>query len=124
MYVHANFVSISVVVGVSILSSTLLGLATSAVADSQTQSTFYSAAYFLALLLLSGFLYSLQESAGIVQVLSVFLPLTFALGPLNAWMFGADPIPAISQSLPWLLGQVVLYGALAIRALRFAQRRL
>jgi ABC-type multidrug transport system permease subunit len=118
MHVKSGLVYIIMFLVPALLSPTLLGLALSAMATSQSQAMISSAIYFLALTLLSGFLYPIGESAYVVQALSKLFPLTFVHPVLNAWMFGGYPTPYLTEALYWLSFQCVLYGVLAALAFR------
>jgi ABC-type multidrug transport system permease subunit len=108
----------------ALLSSTLLGLAVSAVANSQPQSMMSSAIYFLALTLLTGFLYPLSQGSALIQGLSKLFPLTFVSPVLNAWMFGAHFSPFLLEAVMWLSFQCVFYGILALLAFLYALRHI
>jgi ABC-type multidrug transport system permease subunit len=96
--------------------STFLGIAVSSTVRSQSQVITASAVCFLALTLLSGFLFPVAESSQTLLFLSKLSPLTFVQPVLDAWMFGAIRIPYRSRAISWLLVQCAFYGTLALVA--------
>lgn len=113
LYIKAGLTALLLFVAPAILASTLLGLAVSAAATSQAQTILAAALYFLCLLVLSGFLYPLEESAAAIRWLSQLFPLTFLLRPLNGWMFGAGLGPGAAADTLRLLALCGFYGGLA-----------
>ncbi len=97
----------------ALLSSTLLGLAISSLANSQSQTMAASASYFFGLTLLTGFYYPIDEGSNLIRALSKLFPLTFLRPSLEAWMFGAQSIPNFAGSVQWLSFQCALFGILA-----------
>jgi ABC-type multidrug transport system permease subunit len=77
---------------VAMITSALLGLAVSTLVRSQQQAHVLSAIYLLGLILLTGFVYPLEQAAWMVRAVSWVFPLTMLVRPLDAWLSrGADP---------------------------------
>jgi ABC-type polysaccharide/polyol phosphate export permease len=118
IYVKSKLILIALALLPAIFSASLLGLAISAALTSQLQAVLSASVYFLALTLLSGFLYPISESSKLIQGLSKLFPLTFVLPMLKAWMFGASPILYLSEVIIWPSLQCVFFGILAVLVFR------
>ena len=108
---------------VGAVASGALGLTVSSLATSQSLAILSVGIYFLALILISGFIFPIQEGSVLIRVLAHLLPLTFILPELRSWMFGAGSAVLKLDSLAWLSGQAVVYGALAALAFGRLLRR-
>ncbi len=104
--------------------STCLGLFTAIVARHQSQVYIFVALYFLALVLLSGFLFPLESAAPIIRMGSYASPLTFSDKILNMWLFfGVGPLTD-GPDIIYLIGQCVFVTALLTIGVRFARGRI
>lgn len=75
----------------AIVAATFQGMAVSTFVRSQLHAHLVSAAYLVALIMLTGFSLALDEAAPIVQWISRVFPLTFSMESFAAWMtFGSD----------------------------------
>jgi ABC-type Na+ efflux pump permease subunit len=113
LYVKAGVTWFSLLLLLPMLSSAFLGLGVSALSRSQSQTMMAAAVYFFCLLLLSGFLYSIDESAPVVQFVSALFGLTYLLDVVNTWMFGGSVVETLPRPLTALTVQCVAYGAFA-----------
>lgn len=108
----------------AVLSATLFGIAYSALARSQAEATSVSALYFLAMTLLGGLFYSIEESSGLVQALSALFPATYVKPLLRAWTLGIEPVPDLVETASTLWLQVLVFGAIAWGAFRRTLRNI
>jgi ABC-type multidrug transport system permease subunit len=108
----------------ALVSAALLGLAVSAVVKSQSQAIIISAVYFLAMTLLSGFLYPLEEASLAIRAMSKLFPLTFVHPNLKGWIVGLEAPGLISADWAALWLQCLIFGALLVLAIRHALRNL
>lgn len=124
LHVKSGLFEIGIMVLPGIAASAWLGLAVSASAASQSQAMLAAAIYFLALTMLSGFLFPVAEASWVIQRLSNLLPLTFVHPVLQAWMFGDSPLTRMPDNIGWLLTQLTGYGALTAVVYRRLLRRM
>ena len=124
MQVKSGLLAAAALLVPAVLASTFLGLAVSALARSQAQAMLSASIYFLVLLLFSGFVYPLENSAPLVRQAAMLLPLTHILAPFRAWMFGAWSTVAWMPPAGWLVTEALAYGLLAALAFRRMRRRL
>jgi ABC-type multidrug transport system permease subunit len=103
--------------------STGLGLFGTMVARSQSQVYLFAALY-LALVLLSGFLFPLESADPIIRTMSYASPLTFSTKSLEFWLvFGANPLTFWREIL-YLLAQCVFVTVLLTVGVKIARRRI
>lgn len=108
----------------AVLSSTFLGIAVSALARSQSQVLLAAAGYFLALALLTGFFYPIDQGPVAVRTLSELFPLTQLRPALNFWMLGDGTMPHLWRATFHGVGQCVGYAIVAMFAYRRMLREL
>jgi hypothetical protein len=103
------------------MSGALMGLVCSAFVRSNEQVYFIATMYLLSSVLLTGFLFPLDQSARVVQHLSITLPLTFSAKPLSLWMHTGLPMVGFEREVLMLCGQICAYLALSVLAVRQAR---
>jgi ABC-type multidrug transport system permease subunit len=108
----------------AILASASLGLLIAALIRNQLQGYFASAAYLLASILLTGFLYPKENAADVIRFLSPALPLTWSYEPLANWMLSGSNGLELSGSYFALCVEILGFTLLAAGAFRYARRRI
>ena len=103
------------------MSGALMGLMCSAFVRSNEQVYFTATIYLLSSVLLSGFLFPLDQSAESVQLLSIILPLTFSAKPLSVWMHTGLPLLGFQHEALMLCGQIGVFLVLSVLAVRHAR---
>lgn len=103
------------------LSSALLGFAVSAFCISQYQAHLFAAIYLILVLVFSGVLSPLSQSAAAVRFLAIFLPLTPLVSPFQDWMNSGMPLSFHMAEVKNLSSMCVAYTLGA--ALLFRRRR-
>ena len=112
-YFKSGLLLLGVYVLLATSAATFLGLAISAVVRSTIQAAAASALYFVCLLLFSGFFVALDQSSGVVRLIASCLPLATLDQIIKAWMFGGQLTGTSALPLCLLLGQTVVFGAIA-----------
>lgn len=97
----------------AMLASTLLGLAASAIVRSELQAYLISALYLMCLILLTGFIYPIDQAMPLVQIVSRLFPLTFSQEPLATWMLQGTNAFVFKEEGAWLVAQCSVFFALA-----------
>ena len=105
---------------IAVLVSALLGLSVSSLLESSQEAYAVSAVYLVALILLTGMVQPLEQSATAVVAAAHLFPLTVAAPALEAWMIAGAS--AVMQSQAWLVLGLQSVAALALCAI--ALRRL
>lgn len=101
----------------ALMASAFLGLAISRLARSPLSTASLSLAYLMLIVLLGGIAAPLSERPLLIQEAARLLPSTFVQPALSGWIFGARLDRTLLLPLAWLVGQSLLYGALAVFAL-------
>lgn len=103
---------------VAACAATFQGMIISSWVRSQFHALLASAAYLVALVLLTGLLYPVEQSATTVQVVSRMFPLTYSGPPLSAWMSHGTGAYHYGHEFVWLTGVAVVSGILAVLSYR------
>ena len=106
------------------LGSGLLGLSVSAIVRSQQQAYLVSAVYLLCLMLVTGYVYPLEQAGSVVRFASHALPLTFSGPAFEAWLTQGAGLALFPAEAMWLAGQCALAAILCMAALRRFERTL
>jgi ABC-type multidrug transport system permease subunit len=105
----------------AILTSACLGLLAAIQVRNQMHIYLVIAVYFLALVLVSGFLFPLETAAPLIQAASYFSPLTFSGKILESWLFfGTSPL-VFTTDLLFLIAQAT--AAIVLLSLAIVQAR-
>jgi hypothetical protein len=110
--------------GLASIVSASLGLLAAVAARSQSQLFISGAFYFLALVLISGFLFPLETAAPAIRFVSHASPLTFSGRLLEDWLFFGTPVHVFWRDLLFLGAQVIGSAILLSGAVWLAQRRI
>jgi len=98
-----NFIGIFGLQLLAILVATFQGLIISSLARSQLNAYMITAAYLVALILLTGFSLPIKNASPLIHWVSSILPLTSTFRPFSAWMnFGSEVSNFISE-IQWLM---------------------
>jgi ABC-type transport system involved in multi-copper enzyme maturation permease subunit len=108
---------------VAIFISACLGLLFATLARNQSQVYLFTSVYFLILVLVSGFLFSLETAAPLVQIASHFSPLTFSGKILENWLFFGTSALVFMPDVSFLLAQALIAATLLTCSIFFARRR-
>jgi len=106
------------------LGSGLLGLSVSAIVRSQQQAYLVSAVYLLCLMLVTGYVYPLEQAGAVVRFASHALPLTFSGPAFEGWLTQGAGLALFPAEAMWLAGQCALAALLCMAALRRFERTL
>ncbi len=106
------------------LGSGLLGLSVSAIVRSQQQAYLVSAVYLLCLMLVTGYVYPLEQAGAVVRFASHALPLTFSGPAFEGWLTQGAGLALFTTEAMWLAGQCALAAILCMAALRRFERTL
>jgi ABC-2 type transport system permease protein len=109
---------------VAATASALLGLTVSSYVRSQQQAFVVSAVYLLCLILLTGFVYPLEQANIAVQVVSYMLPLTFSAPLFEAWITRGSSVFQLDRESLMVFVQASMAGLLTYAAMKSFRRRL
>lgn len=110
--------------GLAMLVSACLGLMCAILARSQSQVYLLISVYFLALVLVSGFLFPLETAAPLIRLASHFSPLTFSGRIMESWLFfGTSPLVFV-RDIAFLVAQGLVGGALLACSIWFVRHRM
>ena len=102
----------------AMISSGLLGLGISALVRSQQYAYLISAVYLVCLILITGFIYPLEQSASVVRIVSFAFPLTFSGPAFEGWMTQGAGAGLYQMESLWLLCQCVIAAFVCAATLR------
>jgi len=123
-HLGSGVINTIVIESAAILASSLFGLSTAAWVRSELQAYLVAAGYFISLILLTGFIFPLQQAAPAIRFVSCIFPLTFSEDTLTrAMLYGADTT-VFGRDLLWLVNQGVVFGLLSWIGFAIARERL
>lgn len=108
----------------AVLGSGLLGLSVSALVRSQQQAYLLSAMYLLCLVLVTGYVYPLEQAGVIVRFASYAFPLTFSGPAFEGWLTQGAGLALYGREVMWLAAQCIVAAIVCTAALRRFERTL
>jgi len=110
--------------GIAVLTSAALGLFAAISSRNQSQTYIFVSIYFLALVLLSGFLFSLETASPVIRAASNLSPLTYSSTMFENWLFYGTDARVFGFNIVLLGGQLAVATAALIFASLAARRRI